>query len=128
MIDDKAGTGGTEWRSAHDEACAALSDALMWNLSAARWEQVQDAVADMAAAVAAASLDDLWQTTGRLELCSPLRVVTRLGDTPQLPAPEAIRDQIAALISALAGDGDPSGSGKPGPVSDGTITTASSRP
>jgi len=127
LIDDKAGTGGTEWRAARDEAAAALSDALIWNLSAARWEQVQDAVADMATAVASASLDDLWQTTGRLELCSPLRVVTRLGDTPQLPAPEAIRDQIAALITAL-GDGPPSGGGKPGPLSGGTITTAGSRP
>ena len=128
LIDDKAGTGDTEWRAARDEARAALSDALMWNLTAARWEQVQDAIADMAAAVTSARLDDLWQTTGRLELCSPLRVVTRLGETPQLPAPETIREQIVALISALAGDGNPSGGGKPGPVSDGTDRTATSRP
>lgn len=105
MINDNAGSGDTEWRAARDEALAALSDALMWNLSAPRWEQVQGAIADVAAALSAGSLAALWESTGRLELCGPLRVSTRLGDTPVLPAPKAVREQITELIDALTEDG-----------------------
>jgi hypothetical protein len=105
VINDNAGSGDMEWRAARDEALAALSDALMWNLSAPRWEQVQGAIADVAAALSAGSLAALWESTGRLELCGPLRVSTRLGDTPVLPAPKAVREQITELIDALTEDG-----------------------
>jgi len=127
LVNDSAGTGDTEWRAACDEAQAALSDALVWNLPASRWERVQEAVADMAAAVAAGRLDDLWQTTGRLELCSPVRVVTRLGDTPQLPAPKAVREQIAELIDALTGNGDRDAAADSGPAAGSTAATTGCR-
>ena len=107
MSAGNASNSGTEWHAARSEALAVLHDALGWNLPGPRWEQVQSTVADIAAAVAAASLDALWQTISRLELCSPLRVVTRVGDTPPLPAPKAVRERIAELIDTLAREGDP---------------------
>ena len=106
VITGNGGASDGEWCAARDEALSALRDALWWNLPASRWEQLQNIVADMAAAVAAASVDAPWQTTGRLAACGPLRVVTRLGDAPQLPAPQAARERITELIHALIRDGD----------------------
>jgi hypothetical protein len=110
---DNAGSSDARWRPARDEAIAALEEALDCDLPAARWEQVADAVAQMAAAVAAGSVDDLWRATGRLKLCGPWRVGTRAGDTPELPAPMATRERIAELADALTADGKRSAGGKP---------------
>lgn len=101
MTEDTTGTSETEWHAARDEALAVLRDALGWNLSLRRWEQVQDTVTEMAAAVAAASTNSLWQMTGRLELSSPVRVATRLGDAAVLPAPMLVRERIAELVDTL---------------------------
>lgn len=111
MITDNAGD--REWHAARDEALAALSDVPEWILSAARWEQVREAIANMTAAVSAASPDDLWQTTSVLELCGPLRVAVRLGDTPALPAPKAVRDQVAELVTDLKTDASRQAGGMP---------------
>ena len=127
MNNDNAGTGDTEWRAARDEAQAALSDALVWKLPATRWEQVREAVADMATAVTDGRPADLWQAIGRLELCSPVRVATRLGDTPQLPAPKAVREQIAELTDALTGNGDRNAGAPSEPAAGSTATAAGSR-
>lgn len=124
VINDNAGSGDIEWRAARDEALAALSDALVWNLSPSRWEQVRDAVGDLSAALSAGRLDALWQSTGRLELCGPLRVSTRLGDTPALPAPKPVREQITDLIDALTEDGGRTGAAESGPGSPSTTATA----
>jgi hypothetical protein len=105
MTDD-AGTGDTDWHEARNEALATLRDALRWELPERRWEQVDDAMDGMATAFAAANSDALWQMTGYLELCSPLRVATRLGDTPALPAPKPTQDRIAEMIDALTRAGD----------------------
>ena len=99
------GNSRAEWHAARSEALVMLQDAVAWNLPITGWEQVQSAVADMAAAVAATSLDALWQTISRLEYCSPLRVSTRVGDTPPLPAPKAVRDRVTELIATLAREG-----------------------
>ena len=64
MIKDDAGTGDTQWRAAREEAHAALSDALGWYLPAARWEQVREAVADMAAREQIAELIDTLTGNG----------------------------------------------------------------
>ena len=99
------GNSRAEWRAARSEALVMLQDALAWNLPVTDWEQVQNAVTDMAIAVATTSLDALWQTVSRLEFCSPLRVATRVGDTPPLPAPKAVRDRVTELIATLAREG-----------------------
>jgi hypothetical protein len=95
-----------EWRAAREESVAALTEALSWHLPEPWWKQVEETLADMAAAASptATSPQALWQATGLLELYSPLRVTTRLGDTPQLPAPKAVRERIAELIDTLSAE------------------------
>src|SRR5450432_2050141 len=95
-----------DWREACDDAVATLSDALSWELPERRWEQVAAIVEGMAAAVTAASPDALWQTIGQLELCSPLRVATKMGDTSRLPAPKPTLERIGELVDSLTRDGD----------------------
>lgn len=90
------------WRRAGEEAIAVLSAALRWNLPASLWEQVQEAVAGVAAAITEASPDDLWRASEDLDLYGPLRAGTRLGDPPRVGAPKAIREQIAELVDTLA--------------------------
>jgi CATRA-associated small protein len=90
------------WMEALDEALSALRDVLIWELHEPDWEQVSKAVSDIANAAAAGDLRWLWRATGYLDLCSPLRVATRLGDTPRLPAPKAVREQTAELIGTLS--------------------------
>jgi hypothetical protein len=104
VVTDNAGTSDTRWSAVRGEAVEALRDALVWNLPEPRWTQAGAAIAGMAAAVAAASLEGLRQTTAHLELCGPLRVKIRLGDTPPLPAPKATRERITELIDTLTRD------------------------
>jgi hypothetical protein len=103
----EAGAGDVEWPAVRDEAIAVLGDALAWCIPAARWDQVRGAIEDMASAAAPASADELWQAAGSLELLSPARVATRLGDTSFIPAPEAVRERIVELIDALAPASEP---------------------
>jgi hypothetical protein len=89
-----------------------LSAVLLWNLPASLWEQMQEAVTDVAVAISETSPDALWQASENLDLYGPLRTVTRLGDPPRVRAPKAIRDQIAELVETLAVEIDSrSGSG-----------------
>lgn len=101
-----SGVGDTEWSPARDEAIAVLRDALDWTMSPASWDQVRGTIEEIAAAIAAASPDALWRTTGNLELRGPLRVATRLGDPPALPAPREIRERMVELIDALTSAGE----------------------
>jgi len=89
-----------EWLAACDEALEALSDALSWKLAKSRWGQVLAAIADIAEAAEAGSLDALWRGIADLELCSPLRVSTRLGDT-LLSATKPVREHVAELTGKL---------------------------
>jgi hypothetical protein len=108
------GSGNADWRAARAEAVLALGDALTWNLPAPRWAQVQGVINDMAAA-ASASPDVLRQATALLELSGPVRVVTRLGDASQLPAPMAVRERVAELVDTLTRDGAVDADDAPGP-------------
>lgn len=107
-----------EWRAARAQAAALLRDALAWDLPAPRWQQVQDAVADMVAAAAARDIAGLHRAAGYLDLCSPDRVATRLGsqqeDTARRPAPMLVRERIAELVDTLSRD-DPLARDGPGP-------------
>ena len=103
------GTDGTnqdaaEWPEASLEAGAVLRTAIEWRLVPSRWRQVQDAVEEMEAAFAAANLESLWTAIAQLEQLGPLRVSTRLGDTPREPAPDDVRERINELIHALVRD------------------------
>ncbi|HLK00814.1 MAG TPA: CATRA system-associated protein [Streptosporangiaceae bacterium] len=113
-----------EWRAAHLEAVAALTDALEWRLPAQRWEHIQTVLAEMAEAAAAGSTDRLWHATANLELCGPQRVGTRLGDAAEpgdmkTPVPKAVRDRIVELTHTLgdrtAADDEPEPGTQSGP-------------
>lgn len=78
-----------------------LRDALTWTLPDASWDQIHDAIEEISTAVAAVGPDELWRTAGNLELHSPLRVMTRLGEPPVLAVPREIRERIVELIDVL---------------------------
>ena len=105
-----------EWQRARRAAVTVLRDVLCWNLQPRRWERVRQLLAEMAAAAAEPGPAALRDMTETLELYSPVRVETRLGDEPYGPVPGGIREQVAELVdalqpgSALGG----SGSGLPG--------------
>ncbi len=101
------GMSDSEWLQARDEATAVLGDVSGWTLSAASWDQVRGAIEEIRAAMAADSPDELWRSAGDLELYSPMRVLTRLGDRPALPVPADIRERIVELIDALTLAGEP---------------------
>lgn len=100
MISGTEGS-GTEWLDARDEALDMLRDTMLWNLPEPRWDQVGEAVAGMAAALAGDSLDALWQATGCLQLYGQSRVQIRLVGRADPPAPTAVRERISDLIEAL---------------------------
>jgi hypothetical protein len=110
-----------EWQGARGAAVSVLRDMLCWNLQPRRWERVRQVLEEMAAAAAAPGPAALRDTTETLELYSPVRVETRLGDEPYGPVPVAIREQVAELVhtlqpeSALGGGGSglPGGPGQP---------------
>lgn len=124
MVTDNAGIDDVEWRAARDQALELLRDALEWNLPERRWWDVSGAISDMAVAVSAASANTLWRAVGSLDLCATTRVASRLGDTPPLPAPVAVRDRIADLIDALADEGNREAGELPGHVTGAAVIEA----
>lgn len=108
-----------EWQWARGEAVTVLRDVLCWNLQPKRWERVRQVLAEMAAAAAEPGPAALRDITETLELYSPVRVETRLGDEPYGPVPVAVREQVAELVDALLpkgalGDGRAGLPGGPG--------------
>jgi hypothetical protein len=104
------------WQRARGEAVTVLRDVLGWNLQPRRWERVRQVLAEMTAAAAEPGPAALRDMTETLELYSPVRVETRLGDEPYGPVPVAIREQVAELVDALQPEGalGGGGSGLPG--------------
>lgn len=123
MIADDVGASDEEWLAACDEALELVSDVLLWKLQESRWEQVLAAIAEVAEAVEAGSLDVLWRGIADLELCSPLRVSTGLGDTPRLPATRPIRVRAAKLTGKLRSQGHPRADDGSDTRSQGTAST-----
>jgi hypothetical protein len=106
------GTDGTrweaaDWQEASAEARGVLRVAIDWRLVASRWQQVQDIVGVMDAALAAADAGSMWNAIAQLEQLGPLRVSTRLGDIPKEPAPEEVRERINELIDSLVREDGP---------------------
>jgi len=100
-----AGPDNAQWRRARDEALSVLNDVLLWSMPAARWEQVREAVANVAVAAATSNPDALSQAIDRLDLYSPMRVDVRLGDLASATRP--VREQIAELVDILRLDSAP---------------------
>jgi hypothetical protein len=101
VIADNMGASDEEWLAACDEALELLSDALLWKLQESRWQQVLAAIAEVAEAVEAGSLDALWRGIADLELCSPLRVSARLGDARRRAVTKPVRKHVAELTDKL---------------------------
>ena len=66
------------------------------------WEQVREVLAEVAAAASAAAPAALSDATETLGFYMPVRVGTRIGDDPAVPAPGFVREQIAELVGTLA--------------------------
>lgn len=118
-----AGSGEVTWNAAREDADSVLRHALDWTLPAGWWDEVASAVADIGQALATTDLDLLLEATGRLELCSPLRTKTRLGDkgNADVPAPKPVRGQIIVVVDKV-GRG-----GKPAPVTKSSGASADAR-
>lgn len=97
----------TDWQEASAEARAVLRTAIEWRLGESRWQQVQDAVEGIKAALATTDVESLWNAIAQLEQLGPLRVSTRLGDTPKDSAPDDVRERINELIDALVREDPP---------------------
>lgn len=80
-----------------------LLDALAgWRLAPARWDRVAEVLAAAAEAAAGGDAAALDAAVGELELAGPVRI-TRIGATPTLPPPPAVRERANHLVHALGG-------------------------
>lgn len=107
MTLDETNWDATDWRDASAEACVLLRAAIEWRLAESRWQQVQNAVGGIEAALAATDVESLWNAIAQLEQLGPLRVSTRLGDIPKEPGPEDVRERINELIDTLVREDGP---------------------
>lgn len=82
------------------EAIDVLRDVLVWELAPPRWHEVERIVESIEAALAAADVDALREVTADLELVGPVRI-PRIGATPQVPAPDRVRERTNHLIHSL---------------------------
>lgn len=81
-------------------ALDAVTDALEWELPAARWQRVDDLVRAIGDALSAQDLTALDAATIELELAGPVRI-TRVGATSQVPPPPYVRERISRTKSTL---------------------------
>ena len=88
--------------AAYAEALDVVEDALLWRLTEARWQAIEDVLTAMEAAAAAGDPAALTSATADLELAGPLRL-TRIGATPAVPAAAAVHDQLIRLRYSLGG-------------------------
>jgi hypothetical protein len=84
------------------EALDVVSDALLWRMTEARWQAIEQVLVAMDAALTAGDLDALALATADLELAGPLRI-TRIGATPVVPPAPPVRDRLNRLVHSLGG-------------------------
>jgi len=84
------------------EALDVASDALLWRMTDARWQAIEQVLLAMNAALEASDLDALAAATTKLELAGPLRI-TRIGGTPVVPPPPPIHYHLNQLVHSLGG-------------------------
>jgi hypothetical protein len=89
-------------RQAEAEALEILHDLRDWRLTPSRWDLVGQIIASMTAAAAEGDVAALQRATTDLELVSPVRII-KIGETPQGPPPDPVREQANRLIHSLGG-------------------------
>ncbi|GAA1022431.1 hypothetical protein Aple_075660 [Acrocarpospora pleiomorpha] len=94
------------------DTLAILSDLLLWRTSLKRWGRIEQILAHMQAAFADSNMTTAWSAVADLALAGTTRN-TRIGDTPTVPPPAAVRDRVSQMIHSLDGDMERS-SGDPG--------------
>jgi CATRA-Associated Small Protein len=80
-----------------------LTDVLQWRLPQARWTRVTEIVQSIDKALSAGDPIALEAATVDLELAGPVRI-TRVGATPQVPAPQPVRERVNRLVHSLTDD------------------------
>jgi hypothetical protein len=87
-----------------DDAVNVLQDALLWELSPARWDgiaAVLQALEALEADLGQGDVDALTEAVAQLELAGPVRI-TRIGAPPVEPPPPKVRERINQLIHRLS--------------------------
>ncbi len=80
-----------------------LEHILKLEMAPARWERLSHLIEIAIGAEAAGDRDGLRHATVELELAGPVRI-TRIGDSPSVPPPPAVRERVNHLIHALSTD------------------------
>jgi hypothetical protein len=100
-METSRGAGGDALSSEDvEDAIDILNDVLQWELTTARWEQVDRLIEALGLALAADDRDTFVAALTELELLGPVRA-TRLGATPVVPAPAPIRERANRLVHEL---------------------------
>jgi len=86
--------------SVHSDALDVLSEVLMWQLAAPRWQAIEEVLIAMAAALQTNDLEALAEATIDLELAGPVRI-TRIGGTSLSAPTDAVRSRVVQLIRSL---------------------------
>jgi len=104
MVDDQSGSGqmGELDGQLREDALDVLVDASTWQLAGPRWDAVAAAIGALAVALRSADVRGVRTAVYDLELAGPPRA-TGVGDTPVVPAPEPVREEINELIHTLDG-------------------------
>lgn len=88
-----------------EDALDVLRDALDWRMTEARWGVVAEAVRRMAVTVRSGDAGAFREAVYDLELAGPVRA-TGVGDTPTMPAPEPVLEEVNELIHTVDGRAD----------------------
>jgi CATRA-Associated Small Protein len=84
------------------DALNVLADALEWRLTETRWSLVAEALGMLTAAVRSGDVGAFRHAVYELELAGPGRA-TGFGDTPTVPAPKPVLEEINELIHTVDG-------------------------
>jgi hypothetical protein len=100
-----------EWDAATlDDVLDVLHDIVLWELTPARWAQVEQLLDRVAAAHAAGDTEELRVIAADLERSGPTRAL-RIGSTTITGIPERVLDRRHALVHALSREQPPTGPG-----------------